>query len=90
MTPSPESRLPCMQIQTIGFLSHLFEKGIRGPFMILAPLSTLPNWVAEFQRFCPAMSTVLYHGSKKERAMLRSQKMKMGAPICFLSLAKGR
>ena len=72
----------CLQIQTIGFLSHLFEKGIRGPFMILAPLSTLPNWVSEFQRFCPAMSTVLYHGSKKERTMLRSQKMKMG--VCLV------
>ncbi len=67
-----------VQIQTIAFLSHLYGKGIKGPFMVLAPLSTLPNWVSEFERFCPTMSTVLYHGSKQERVALRNKRMKLG------------
>lgn len=36
-----------MQIQTIGFLSHLRTKGVRGPFLVVGPLSTLSNWVSE-------------------------------------------
>ena len=66
-------------MQTIGFLSHLYSKKIYGPFMILGPLSTLSNWMAEFQRFCPTLKTVLYHGSKKDRAEIRSKRMKLGA-----------
>lgn len=64
-----------LQIQTIGFLSHLYEKQIFGPFLILAPLSTLSNWVNEFERFCPTLKTVLYHGSKKERSEIRSRQL---------------
>ncbi len=67
-----------LQIQTIAFLSHLYQKQIYGPFMIVAPLSTLANWVNEFERFCPALKTVLYHGSKKERSELGSKKLKIG------------
>lgn len=62
-------------IQTIGFLAHLKGMGIHGPFLIVAPLSTLSNWVNEFNRFVPSMSVLLYHGSKKERAELRIKYM---------------
>lgn len=31
-------------IQTISFLSHLRSMGINGPFIVIAPLSTLANW----------------------------------------------
>jgi len=37
-------------IQTIGFLSHLKAKGLDGPYMIIAPLSTLSNWMNEISR----------------------------------------
>lgn len=37
-------------IQTIGFLSHLKSKGLDGPYMIIAPLSTLSNWMNEINR----------------------------------------
>lgn len=62
-------------VQTIGFLSHLRSKGIHGPFLIVGPLSTLPNWVAEVQRWAPSIPVVLYHGSKDERAAMRSEQM---------------
>ena len=60
-------------IQTIAFLCHMRAKGVFGPFLILGPLSTLPNWVSEFERWAPQFSAVLYHGSKQERAAIRSR-----------------
>ena len=67
-------------MQTIGFLSHLRSKGVHGPFMVVGPLSTLPNWVSEFARWCPSMPCILYHGNKAERQALRSKRMPSGAP----------
>ena len=37
-------------IQCIAFLAFLMEMGIEGPFLVVAPLSTLSNWLAEFER----------------------------------------
>lgn len=37
-------------IQTIGFLSHLKGKGLDGPYLVIAPLSTLSNWANEISR----------------------------------------
>lgn len=37
-------------LQCIAFLAHLWEMGTRGPFLIVAPLSTMPNWIAEINR----------------------------------------
>ena len=54
-------------IQTIALFCHLVEMGVPGPFLIVAPLSTVPNWVKEFKRFAPSLPVVLYHGSKTER-----------------------
>lgn len=62
-------------VQTIGFLSHLKSKGVHGPFLIVGPLSTLPNWVAEVGRWAPSIGAVLYHGSKDERAALRADRL---------------
>ena len=67
-------------VQTIGFLSHLRGKNIWGPYLILGPLSTLPNWVNEFNRFCPSFPVVLYHGSKQERADIRAKRLPTATP----------
>ena len=40
-------------LQCISLLSYFIERGMRGPFLIAAPLSTLPNWVSEFKKFAP-------------------------------------
>lgn len=39
-------------IQTIGFLAHLKGKGLDGPYLVIAPLSTLSNWLNEISRYC--------------------------------------
>jgi ATP-dependent DNA helicase len=59
-------------IQTISLLAHLYEKNIKGPFLIVAPLSTLSNWKNEVARFAPKISAILYHGSKQDRARMRA------------------
>lgn len=38
-------------IQTISFLAHLKGNGLDGPYLVIAPLSTLSNWVNEIQRY---------------------------------------
>ncbi len=40
-------------IQCIALVSHLIEQEVPGPFLVVAPLSTVPNWVSEFARFTP-------------------------------------
>ncbi|KAL0921858.1 hypothetical protein M5K25_008972 [Dendrobium thyrsiflorum] len=62
-------------IQTIGFLAHLKGNGLDGPYMVIAPLSTLSNWVNEVSRFVPSMKAIIYHGSKADRAELRRKYM---------------
>ncbi len=62
-------------LQTIAFLAFLREKGIFGPYLIVAPLSTLSNWVDEIHRFTPDIPVLLYHGSKEERAKLRKSRL---------------
>jgi ATP-dependent DNA helicase len=62
-------------LQTISFLSTLRTKGMNGPFLVVGPLSTLPNWVAEIQRFAPSIPVLLYHGTPDERRDLRAARM---------------
>ncbi|XP_050422479.1 lymphoid-specific helicase-like isoform X2 [Adelges cooleyi] len=54
-------------IQTIAFYCFLIEMGIKGPFLVIAPLSTIPNWLSEFVKFSPELPTVLYHGTEDKR-----------------------
>jgi ATP-dependent DNA helicase len=37
----------------------------------VAPLSTLSNWEAEFEKWTPSIPVVLYHGTPVERNTLR-------------------
>ena len=64
-------------IQAISMIAFFKEKNISGPFLIAAPLSTLSNWIDEFARWTPSIKTVLYHGSKDERAALRRERLQM-------------
>ena len=63
-------------IQTIALFSHLVEMGVPGPFLVVAPLSTIANWVREFNKFAPQMPVVLYHGNAKEREAIRNKRMR--------------
>ena len=60
-------------VQTISLLSYLSEnKGIWGPFLVVAPTSTMHNWYSELQKFCPQMKVIPYFGANpNERKLLR-------------------
>uniref|UniRef100_A0ACD5X3N5 Uncharacterized protein n=1 Tax=Avena sativa TaxID=4498 RepID=A0ACD5X3N5_AVESA len=62
-------------IQTIGFLAHLKGNGLHGPYMVIAPLSTLSNWLNELSRFAPSLAGLIYHGTKDARTELRRKHM---------------
>ncbi|RXI07337.1 hypothetical protein DVH24_026473 [Malus domestica] len=62
-------------IQTIGFLAHLKGNGMDGPYLVIAPLSTLANWVNEISRFTPSINAIVYHGDKKQRDEIRRKHM---------------
>ncbi|KAH1072832.1 hypothetical protein J1N35_025160 [Gossypium stocksii] len=62
-------------IQTIAFLGHLKGNGMDGPYLIIAPLSTLSNWMNEIARFTPSINAIIYHGTQKERDEIRRKHM---------------
>ncbi|KFY00213.1 hypothetical protein O988_03439 [Pseudogymnoascus sp. VKM F-3808] len=63
-------------IQTISLIALLREKEkYLGPHLIVAPLSTLSNWVEEFQKWTPSVPVILYHGDPAKREELRTTKI---------------
>ncbi|XP_051166956.1 ATP-dependent helicase brm isoform X2 [Leptopilina boulardi] len=61
-------------IQTIGLVTYLMEKKkVNGPFLIIVPLSTLSNWVLEFEKWAPSVVVVSYKGSPAGRRAIQSQ-----------------
>eukprot|EP00063_Salmo_salar_P061338 XP_014036173.1 PREDICTED: transcription activator BRG1-like isoform X10 [Salmo salar] len=55
-------------IQTIALITYLMEnKRVNGPFLIIVPLSTLSNWVYEFDKWAPSVVKVSYKGSPQAR-----------------------
>jgi len=64
-------------IQTVALFCHMYEMGVSGPFLVVAPLSTVPNWVNEFKRFAPTVPVVLYHGNAQERLEKRGELKKV-------------
>ncbi|XP_051936995.1 lymphoid-specific helicase [Hippocampus zosterae] len=68
-------------IQCIAHIAMMVEKKVMGPFLVVAPLSTLPNWINEFKRFTPEVSVLLYHGPQTERSKLLKHIRKSQGPL---------
>lgn len=63
-------------IQTIALLSYLMEfKNNNGPFLVVVPLSTLSNWVNEFNRWTPSINKVVYKGPKEQRKKIFTEEI---------------
>ena len=57
-------------IQSVGFIKLLQDlptTGLRGPFLIVAPLSLIGQWQSESKTWAPDLNVVLYHGSADAR-----------------------
>lgn len=61
-------------IQSITFLEEIYRVGIKGPFLIIAPLSTIANWEREFRTWTH-LNVIVYHGSMVSRQMLQQYEM---------------
>ncbi|XP_052123895.1 ATP-dependent helicase brm [Frankliniella occidentalis] len=61
-------------IQTIACITYLMEiKKVNGPYLIIVPLSTMSNWVLEFEKWAPSVQVVAYKGSPAVRRDLQNQ-----------------
>ncbi|ETI23502.1 hypothetical protein G647_05304 [Cladophialophora carrionii CBS 160.54] len=59
-------------VQSISVMGYLAEQhNIWGPFLVIAPASTLHNWQQEITKFVPAIKVLPYWGSAKDRKVLR-------------------
>ncbi|KAJ0980823.1 hypothetical protein J5N97_009078 [Dioscorea zingiberensis] len=59
-------------VSACAFISSLYvEFKAKLPCLVLVPLSTMPNWMAEFSSWTPHLNVVEYHGSAKSRAIIR-------------------
>ncbi len=61
-------------IQSIAFLLEVCKYGIRGPYLVIVPLSTLGNWAREFEGWTD-LNAVVYHGSQASRSMLQEYEL---------------
>lgn len=60
-------------IQSIGFLNglqRLPKHSVRGPFLIVAPLSLVSQWESETKEWAPDVNVVVYHGHADARDFL--------------------
>ncbi|PON88268.1 ISWI family [Trema orientale] len=74
-------------LQTISLLGYLHEfRGITGPHMVVAPKSTLGNWMNEIRRFCPVLRAVKFLGNPEERKHIREDLLVAGKfDVCVTS-----
>lgn len=53
-----------------GYLSEVLK--IQGPFLVVVPLSTVPNWIKEFRKWTPQLNALVYVGDSKSREVIRT------------------
>jgi chromatin-remodeling ATPase INO80 len=59
-------------VQSISVMAYLAERhGIWGPFLVVAPASTLHNWQQEITKFVPMLKVLPYWGTAADRKVLR-------------------
>ncbi|RDW78305.1 hypothetical protein BP5796_06157 [Coleophoma crateriformis] len=59
-------------VQSISVMAYLAEKhDIWGPFLVVAPASTLHNWQQEITKFVPTLKVLPYWGTAADRKVLR-------------------
>lgn len=62
-----------------------------GLFLVIAPLSTLRNWLNEINRFCPSLNAFIMHGSKNDRPpLLKKLRSQSGWDVCITSYEQCR
>jgi SNF2 family DNA or RNA helicase len=60
----------------LGIRIALQVKNVNGPFLIVAPLSVIDNWVREFESWTPRLKKIIYYGDKISRKKLQTEALK--------------
>ncbi|PCH42878.1 hypothetical protein WOLCODRAFT_90021 [Wolfiporia cocos MD-104 SS10] len=60
-------------LQTLSLFAWIKENmaGLQDPHLVICPLSVLPSWLAEAERWIPSFQTLRFHGQQSERARLK-------------------
>ena len=61
-------------VQAISLLGHICESSGgegEGPFLVIAPTTTLHSWLQELRKFCPDLAVMPYWGSQVQRKTFR-------------------
>lgn len=53
-------------IETLAALLDARADGVKGPFLVICPMSIMLKWSHEAARFAPALKTWIYHGSRRQ------------------------
>lgn len=61
-------------VQSIAFVQEVVNYGIRGPFLIIVPLSTIGNWSREFESWTE-LNAVVYHGTQVSRNIIQEHEL---------------
>uniref|UniRef100_V5ENK5 Uncharacterized protein n=1 Tax=Kalmanozyma brasiliensis (strain GHG001) TaxID=1365824 RepID=V5ENK5_KALBG len=57
-------------VQIITFLASIWKESKAGPFLVVVPNATLPNWLREFEKWMPQFRVVPYWGEGAARDMI--------------------
>jgi len=58
-------------VQSVSTIWHIYkEEKIRGPFLVIAPLSTIQHWRREFEEWTD-LNVIVYHGDADSREIIR-------------------
>ncbi|XP_051928976.1 chromodomain-helicase-DNA-binding protein 1-like isoform X2 [Hippocampus zosterae] len=55
----------CQTISLLVYMAGALD--VKGPFLVLSPLSVMENWRSELERFSPSLTVLCYKGDKDRR-----------------------
>ncbi len=61
-------------LQTICFLAYYIHRNPTSINLIVSPSSLIYNWQQELQKFSPGITSVVYHGTSRDKEVLKSGK----------------
>ncbi|TPX43988.1 hypothetical protein SeMB42_g04489 [Synchytrium endobioticum] len=71
-------------IQTISLVTYLVEKKKQnGPYLVIVPLSTITNWINEFDKWAPSINKLIYKGGPQARKNLAVQVRGLNYAVCI-------
>ena len=71
----------CQAVSFLKLLSTLDATRVRGPFLVVAPLSLISQWNLEATAWDPDLNIIVYHGHADARAYLQEHEFYYNEPF---------